>query len=69
MLDVEHHIQWQRELGGKNAYALNKNNSLQLWNFPVEILIKVTQKSIFPSNHTFIILLIGRIWAPMSVPN
>lgn len=46
---------------GKNGYALNKSINLQLRIFPFAILIKVTQKSIFPSNHTLVIMLIGLI--------
>lgn len=53
----------------KTVYALNKNITLKPQIFPVGILIKVIQKSIPPSNHTFIIMLLGRVWAPMSVPN
>lgn len=53
----------------KITYALNKNINLQLRNLPVGILIKVIQKSIPPSNHTFVIVLIGHVSAPMSVPN
>lgn len=53
----------------KNAYIFNKNINLPLRNFPVAILIKPTQKSILPSNHTFVIMLIGCVWASMSVPN
>lgn len=60
MLDLEHHTQWQRGLE-KNVYALNKNINLNPKIFPVGILIKVIQKSIPPSNHTFIIMLLGRV--------
>lgn len=59
MLDLEHHA--QQGLEKINVYALNKNINLKPQIFPVGILIKVIQKSIPPSNHTFIIMLLGRI--------
>lgn len=61
MLDLEHHTQWQKGLEKINVYALNININLKPKIFPVGILIEVIQKSIPPSNHTFIIMLLGRI--------